>query len=81
MRLTSTELEEVSRLLAYQQEEGRLAEEDEARLRALLAKERPSTRSMRRSELIRFGRLVVGLWLVRRASRQVAGGEEQLGVA
>lgn len=81
MRLTSAELEELSHLLAHQQEEGRMEEADEQRLRELLARERSTARSMDRPELIRFGRLVVGLWLVRQASQRISQGDRSLAEA
>lgn len=81
MRLTSTELEEVSHLLAHYQSEGRFGDGDQARLRELLARERSTARTMDRDELVRFGRLVVGLWLVRRTARKMARGTSGLAEA
>lgn len=81
MRLTTAELEEVSRLLARQQKKGRLTEGAEERLRQLLVRERSTARSMDRAELVRFGRLVVGLWLVRQTAQRVARGDQGLAEA
>lgn len=77
MKLSPSEIDELRHLLAeihYGEEP--LAPDEEHRFRQLLARENDRALGMGWDELVKFGKLVHGLWLVQEAARErgVAGG-------
>lgn len=77
MKLTPSQMEELQHLLGqilYGDEP--LTPEEENRFRQLLARENERALGMGWGELVKFGKLVHGLWLVQEAARErgVAGG-------